>query len=140
MAIGELPFFGTFSRITVVKVGHNSLTNVAARTLLLEKSAIVRKEFELNRFHQAARNLSEEGQNNIRILRGWAKSKGWVKAPNSGGPEKWGVVKNGEFEWNLLIKPESSMRPNFIGKIGNSGVETQNGVKNGFRPEEQRIG
>lgn len=62
-------------------------------------------EFELNRFHQAARNLSEEGQNNIRILRGWAKSKGWVKVPNSGGPEKvgnfteWGI-QSGEWYVN----------------------------------------
>ena len=71
------------------------------------------KEFELNRFHQAARNLSEEGQRNIRILRNWAKSKGWVKAQNPhGGPEVWGNYnkKTKAFEWNLKIKPESSER------------------------------
>lgn len=45
-------------------------------------------------------------------MRGWAKSKGWVKVPNSGGPEKWGIYRQGEFEWNLAIKPEPSLRPN----------------------------
>jgi hypothetical protein len=70
------------------------------------------KNFELNRFDQAAQNLSETGQNNIRILRGWAKSKGWEKMPNSqGGPEKWGMYQNGNFEWRIVIKPEASMRP-----------------------------
>ena len=69
-------------------------------------------KFELNRFHQAARNLSEIGQNNIRILRGWAKSKGWTKAPNFGEPEKWGTLQNGKFRWNLSIKSEASFRPN----------------------------
>lgn len=71
---------------------------------------------ELNRFHKAAQGLSEVGQNNIRILRGWAKSKGWVKAPNSGGPEIWGHFRETKFEWNLKIKPEASFRSNL--KIG----------------------
>jgi len=67
---------------------------------------------KLNRFDQAARNLSEVGQNNIRTLRGWAKSKDWVRAPNfHGGPEKWGTFQNGKFEWRLVIKPEASTRP-----------------------------
>jgi len=67
---------------------------------------------KLNRFHQAARNLSETGQNNIRVLRGWAKSKGWEKQPNfQGAPEKWGVYQNDKFEWRLVIKPEASARP-----------------------------
>lgn len=69
--------------------------------------------FQLNRFHDAASKLSEIGQNNIRTLRGWARSKGWEPAPNpNGGPERWGILKNGEFEWRLKIKPESSWRPN----------------------------
>jgi len=70
--------------------------------------------FKLNRFHAAARNLSEVGQNNIRILRGWAKSKGWERAPNlNGGPESWGKFNSssGGFNWNLKIKPEISLRP-----------------------------
>lgn len=65
---------------------------------------------ELNRFHKAAQGLSEVGQNNIRILRGWAKSKGWIKAPNSGGPEIWGHFREMKFKWNLRLKPERSMR------------------------------
>jgi hypothetical protein len=67
---------------------------------------------KLNRFHQAARRLSEEGQNNIRILRSWAKSKGWERFPNpQGAPENWGIWQNGKAEWRLKIKPESSFRP-----------------------------
>ena len=67
---------------------------------------------KLNRFHQATRNLSETGQNNIRILRGWAKSKGWKKQPNFlGAPEKWGIYQNNTFQWRLVIKPEGSTRP-----------------------------
>ncbi len=87
------------------------------------------KNIQLNRFHQAARNLSETGQNNIRILRGWAKSKGWEKFPSTNGaPEKWGTWKNGIPEWNLRIKPEpgfrpelelGSMRPRFDARLGN---------------------
>jgi hypothetical protein len=71
------------------------------------------KNFELNRFDQAAQNLSETGQNNIRILRAWAKSKGWEKMPNSqGGPETWGNINSlkNKFEWRLKIKPEASFR------------------------------
>lgn len=75
--------------------------------------AAMKESPQLNRFNEAALRLSETGQNNIRILRGWAKSKGWEKYPNpNGGPEKWGTFQNGEFRWNLLIKPESSLRPN----------------------------
>ncbi len=71
----------------------------------------VRESVSLNRFHQAASRLSEQGQNNIRILRNWAKSKGWVRMPSNGGPEKWGKFQKGKFEWNLIIKPEASVRP-----------------------------
>ncbi|MCH9611268.1 MAG: hypothetical protein S4CHLAM81_12060 [Chlamydiales bacterium] len=71
---------------------------------------------KLNRFNQAAFNLSEIGRNNIRVLRGWAKSKGWTQFshPNAGGPERWGVfnITRQEYEWNLMIKPESSIRTN----------------------------
>ena len=69
-------------------------------------------EIEFNRFNKAAANISEIGQQNIRILRNWAKSKGWERLPNSnGGPEKWGSYVNDVFEWNLRIKPEPSIRP-----------------------------
>ncbi len=76
----------------------------------ISKPAI--QELQLNRFHQAARNLSETGQNNIRILRGWAKSKGWEKFPNSpGAPETWGNFNSfNKFDWRLKIKPEASFR------------------------------
>ncbi|WP_195155566.1 RHS repeat-associated core domain-containing protein, partial [Candidatus Protochlamydia phocaeensis] len=65
---------------------------------------------QLNHFHQAARNLTAEGKNNIRILRNWAKSKGWKRFPNDGRPEKWGIYIDDKFEWRLLIKPEASSR------------------------------
>src|SRR5262249_5842998 len=50
--------------------------------------------FQLNRFHSSAQQLSEVGQHNIRTLRGWARSKGWERYQNNGGPEKWGVFNN----------------------------------------------
>ncbi len=90
--------------------------------------SLVKEGFELNQFHAAAKQLSETAQTNIRILRKWAKSKGWIKQPNSlGRPEKWGTVIEGEFIWNLKIKPMSSMRsgleagsniPRFDAKLG----------------------
>ncbi len=65
----------------------------------------------LNRFHQSAKGLSETGQNNIRILRGWAKSKGWAKESNPlGKPERWGIYEGDKFSWKLRIKPEPSSR------------------------------
>ncbi len=66
----------------------------------------------LNRFHQNAYNLSKTAQNNIRVLRGWAKSKGWERLPNpTGAPERWGIYNaNGKFEWRLRIKSEASTR------------------------------
>lgn len=80
----------------------------------------------LSRFNQAARNLSEESQQNIRSLRKWAKSRGYVKSPNMGdGPEVWGMKKlDGGFDWRLKIKPEPSPRvpgsnmPRFDARIG----------------------
>jgi hypothetical protein len=59
------------------------------------------------------RNSSEILQNNVRSLRGIARSKGWERLPNpNGAPEKWGVYENGKFQWRLKIKPESSFRSN----------------------------
>jgi hypothetical protein len=73
--------------------------------------------FQLNSFHQNACGLSEVAQNNIRMLREWAKSKGWEKLPNPhGGPEIWGTNINGKFNWMLKIKPEGSFRPNLMTK------------------------
>ncbi|MDR3490888.1 MAG: hypothetical protein P4M12_02450, partial [Gammaproteobacteria bacterium] len=95
------------------------------------QEATVKNSQTLNRFHEAAKNLSEEAQKNIRILRGWAKSKGWVKEPNPlGKPERWGMFENGNFTWRLRIKPESSMRegldvgsnmPRFDARLGSGG-------------------
>ena len=65
----------------------------------------------LDRFDQAASQLSEVGQNNIRILRNWAKSKGWEKETGRlGKPERWGLYNGKEFTWHLRIKPEKSLR------------------------------
>ena len=55
--------------------------------------------------------LSAIGQQNVRVLRNWAKSKGWVRQPGT-GPEVWGVREaDGSFSWRLKIKPQPSMRP-----------------------------
>ncbi len=117
MEVGSLAIGGVALAKGAMKLGIKGVNAYrgfrAARTSLSPKllSNYSTKGIQLNRFHQAARNLSLEGKNNIRILRGWAKSKGWEKFPNSnGGPEKWGVFKNGEFQWNLKIKPISSYR------------------------------
>ncbi len=99
-------------RTAAVEAGA-AASNQIAKTVATEVStnAIVKEPFKLNRFHEAARNLSEAGQQNIRTLRGWAKSKGYERLPNpTGAPEKWGTYTNGEFKWNLILKPERSMR------------------------------
>ncbi len=75
-------------------------------------TALPKLPVTLNHFHLNASQLSPTAQNNIRILRGWAKSKGWEKLPNpQGAPEKWGVYQDGVFEWHLSIKSECSLRP-----------------------------
>ncbi len=67
----------------------------------------------LNRFHFNASLLSPTAQNNIRILRGWAKSKGWEKLPNpTGKPEQWGIYQNEKFDWRIKIKSEPSVNSN----------------------------
>jgi RHS repeat-associated protein len=89
-------------------LGYGVFSKAAQFTGLLPKKTI-----QLNRFNQAASELSEVGQNNIRILRGWAKSKGWEKLPNSqGAPETWGSfnASTNKQQWNLKIKPEASLR------------------------------
>lgn len=83
-----------------------------AESGLVSELAIASNDFSLNRFNQAAQNLSEVGQNNIRVLRSWAESKGWEKAADLTGPETWGQTINGKFVWNLKIKAEGSFRPN----------------------------
>ncbi len=73
-------------------------------------TALPKLPVTLNRFHLNASQLSPTAQNNIRILRGWAKSKGWEKLPNpQGAPEKWGVYNNSKFEWRIKIKSEPSL-------------------------------
>jgi hypothetical protein len=98
--------------IALAKMGRHSLSEgvkIAGKVVHQELLTTT----SLNRFNQATCNLTFEGKNNIRILRGWAKSKGWEKASNTskGGPEVWGKNINGRFEWNLKIKPEASFRP-----------------------------
>jgi hypothetical protein len=65
----------------------------------------------LSRFDLAAQTLSERGKQNIRILRNWARSKGWIKKPTTDGPEVWGIQQQDIFSWRLKIKPEVSTRP-----------------------------
>jgi hypothetical protein len=86
-------------------------TAIALEKQIIQRTAAAEEKVILDRFNQAASELSEVGQNNIRVLRNWAKSKGWEKFPNPGGqPEKWGQYIEGEFEWRLRIKPEGSFR------------------------------
>lgn len=60
---------------------------------------------------RAATGLSRVGNQNVRVLRNWANSKGWVQRAGD-GPEIWGVRNaDGSFSWRLKIKPEASMRP-----------------------------
>lgn len=59
----------------------------------------------------AARGLSSVGNQNVRVLRNWANSKGWVRQAGD-GPEVWGVRNtDGSFSWRLKLKPEASTRP-----------------------------
>ncbi len=76
----------------------------------LKQEAVVPKWWS-NRFHKAASELSEVAQTNIRILRGWAKSKGWKRMPNpEGKPETWGEFIGNEYTWRVRIKPIPSTR------------------------------
>jgi len=104
---------------------------------------ILSENFSLNRFHQASRNLSETSQNNIRILREWAKSKGWEKLPNPHGkPEKWGTYQNGKFEWNLKIKPEPGFGPDLdVGShIPRFDAKLKNGANHYINPFTGQVG
>ncbi|MDX8430635.1 MAG: RHS repeat-associated core domain-containing protein [Candidatus Algichlamydia australiensis] len=75
------------------------------------KAKIAPNLTKVNDFHRAAMQLSKQEKNTIRILRGWAKSKGFKKLPNPAGkPEVWGQVINGKFEWTMKVKPISSIR------------------------------
>jgi len=107
----------------------NKVSRVAKNTGVIEQNAV-----NLNRFDLAASQLSGTGKNNIRVLRGWAKSKGWIREPRNllGKPERWGSINpnDGEFIWNLRIKPEASLRngldagsrvPRFDARLGSGG-------------------
>jgi hypothetical protein len=69
---------------SLVQKGFTSTKRFAGMQKIGRPAAtITSEEFKLNRFHQAAKNLSETGQHNIRILRGWARSKGWIQEQRS---------------------------------------------------------
>ncbi|NGX47520.1 MAG: tRNA nuclease WapA [Chlamydiae bacterium] len=110
----HLPLIGKASRAIPEARSFLKTTNVSRKIFQSNKArGFLTPSVELNKFHSVARNLSEVGQNNIRILRGWAKSKAWEKLPNSmGGPETWGKfnASTNKFEWYLKIKPEPSFR------------------------------
>lgn len=82
-------------------------------------------------FHEAAQSLSKLGQQNVRTLRGWANSKGWVKQIGE-GPEVWGVKNpDGSFSWRLKIKPvagtrdglgSGSQQPRFDARLDGQGT------------------
>ena len=82
-------------------------------------------------FNQAAHSLSKVGQQNVRSLRGWAESKGWVRQGGD-GPEVWGVNgADGSFSWRLKLKAEGSSRaglgagsrqPRFDARLDDSGT------------------
>lgn len=84
---------------------------------------------QLSIFNQEAKYLSKDGKQNIRILRNWAKSKGWVKFPGD-GPEIWGRYgDNGKEVWHLKIKPQSSRGerdfPRFDARVGQIRIKGQ---------------
>jgi len=62
-------------------------------------------------FNALVKQLPKVGQQNVRTLQNWAKSKGFVKGPNTGGPQVWGVFDDaGNFSWRLKIKAQGSTR------------------------------
>ncbi|MGK0182674.1 MAG: ankyrin repeat protein [Halioglobus sp.] len=74
----------------------------------------------VNRYdlHLNVSNLSNEGKNNVRIVREWAISKGYFLQPGrNSGPEVWGKnnPNNGRFEWYLKIKPVGARNTGLMG-------------------------
>ena len=85
----------------------------------------------LSRFDIAVQSLSKNGKQNIRIIRNWAQSKGWIKKPRNDGPEVWGVQQGSTFSWRVKIKPEistrqglenSSQKPRFDARLNDQGT------------------
>jgi len=112
------------SAVKTIKRGHNvvqiekaALGSEKVRSVAGNAGIIQKEASQLNRFDSAARGLTQEGKDNIRTLRGWAKSKGWEKYSAPGKPEKWGKYNSAreEFDWMLKIKPEGSFRPGLDG-------------------------
>jgi len=86
----------------------------ATNSFRLAKSELIayEKGLNLNTFNKYAMALSQEGKDNIRALRGWAKSKGYKKVRNpQGRPEKWvSCGQNGKEFTHVVIKPQGSFR------------------------------
>ena len=62
-------------------------------------------------FKALVKQLPETGQQNVQTLQNWARSNGFVKGPNTSGPQVWGVYDDaGNFSWRLKIKPQGSTR------------------------------
>ena len=95
---------------------NQSQINLAAKTCNVSNPGLnckpPKQVFELNRFDANARNLSSVGKNNIRTVRNWAESRGWVKYTAPGKVEEWGTYNKYEakWDWRLKIKPEPSFR------------------------------
>ncbi|RMH44328.1 MAG: hypothetical protein D6694_05955, partial [Gammaproteobacteria bacterium] len=112
-------FVGVVSSVTPVtrllgkgyKRVRKLIKRLVRREEAVEKTAKIRgRGTKGTSFQKAVRQLSEIGQQNVRTLRRWAKSKGWVRKPGD-GPEIWGVRDaDGNFSWRLKIKPEASNR------------------------------
>jgi len=81
-------------------------------------------------------SLSQEGKNNIRALRGWAKSKGWEKLPNPRGrPEQWvSKTADGQQFNNLVIKPSGSFQGDLVLGSGIPRFSCRIGKGNHFNP------
>ena len=103
---------GSMGAKALTQSGQLANPQVLKSTPNLPSTGQTHVNYSPNRFDIAAKNLSEVGKNNIRILRGWARSKGWAQEKNCAGkPERWGLYQGDRFEWRLRIKPEPSARP-----------------------------
>lgn len=86
----------------------NTISKISGNVFIRNVRWTMNRE-KMSCFHKAAFFLSKQEQNNIRILRGWAKSKGWLRMQSNSGPEIWKEGKD-IAEWRLKIKAMPSHR------------------------------
>jgi RHS repeat-associated protein len=112
MGVGAYIYTAERAALHVFRIPSQMVVKSESATAGIIRTQSLHLPESLNRFDRAAYSLSPAGQANIRALRGWAKSNGWVQLPNQrGAPETWGIYRNGSFEWRVKIKPEPTLRP-----------------------------